>query len=312
LIHGLFDSPYVLQSIAQHYINQNFLVRAILLPGHGTNPQDLNDITYNAWVQAARYGIESFANAVDRLYLCGFSTGGLLSLLEGYNAEHISGLILLAPAIKLRMELALCSSISNFITQRTRQDKWYVKTGNSADYAKYQSFSLQPAHQVHLLTKQLASIIKTQEITKPLFVVCSADDEVLSSAATLKLFMRHHHHDSRMLIYTTRFLGILDPRVKQINSHFPEKRIISFPHTCLPVASDHPHYGEHGDFHGQPYHLMINGKNYTSEKTIPGEIYYGAISRENMKRYNLRRLTYNPDFANMIKHVDDFLGRIIS
>src|SRR3989304_119468 len=36
LIHGLFDSPTVMQSLFDHFKARNFLVRSVLLPGHGT------------------------------------------------------------------------------------------------------------------------------------------------------------------------------------------------------------------------------------------------------------------------------------
>src|SRR5438045_615770 len=34
LIHGLFDSPGLLKDMGQHFYQHDFLVRAILLPGH--------------------------------------------------------------------------------------------------------------------------------------------------------------------------------------------------------------------------------------------------------------------------------------
>ena len=57
LIHGLGDSPYQMQGLARHLAGQGFLVRTILLPGHGTVPADLMEVTWESWMAAAEYGL---------------------------------------------------------------------------------------------------------------------------------------------------------------------------------------------------------------------------------------------------------------
>src|SRR4051794_18908145 len=49
LIHGLFDSPFMMRDIARHFLSRGFLVRTILLPGHGTVPGDLLNIERSEW-----------------------------------------------------------------------------------------------------------------------------------------------------------------------------------------------------------------------------------------------------------------------
>ena len=57
LIHGLSDSPYLMKAVARHFQTRGFLVRSILLPGHGTVPGDLLQVTYQEWIRATEYGI---------------------------------------------------------------------------------------------------------------------------------------------------------------------------------------------------------------------------------------------------------------
>src|SRR5262245_17733449 len=57
LIHGLFDSPYSMLNLANYFRANNYLVRAILLPGHGTVPGDLLRISYQEWLRAVEFGI---------------------------------------------------------------------------------------------------------------------------------------------------------------------------------------------------------------------------------------------------------------
>src|SRR3954462_695769 len=41
MVHGYTDSPYYVRSLADEFYAQGYNVVAILLPGHGTKPEDL-------------------------------------------------------------------------------------------------------------------------------------------------------------------------------------------------------------------------------------------------------------------------------
>lgn len=226
LIHGLFDSPYIYEDIAQYFIQKNYLVRAILLPGHGTVPGDLQKIDRQEWIKATEYGVKSFKNKVEKLFVVGFSTGGLLALLQAYNFP-IDGLILFAPAIKLRTQFAVVSYINNFMTKTIGGITWYIKA-DDLDYAKYQSVTLEPAHQVHMLTRALNEISEKKLLDVPIFLVCSANDEVISETMSLNYFSLQPNPLSRMLYYTPKLFENEDPRIIQISSAIPEKKYYKF------------------------------------------------------------------------------------
>jgi hypothetical protein len=80
LIHGLGDTPYAMRDLGARFAVACYLVRAILLPGHGTVPGDLLEVGYEDWTDATRLGALSFADEVEKLYLVGFAAGGTLAL----------------------------------------------------------------------------------------------------------------------------------------------------------------------------------------------------------------------------------------
>lgn len=51
LIHGLLDSPFKMQDLGRFFQTQGFLVHGILLEGHGTNPENLENVTYQEWIE---------------------------------------------------------------------------------------------------------------------------------------------------------------------------------------------------------------------------------------------------------------------
>lgn len=101
LIHGLGDGPGSFVDIAPALAKQGFLVRTVLLPGHGTRPSDLLNVSVEQWRQVVREQADILAKEVDTLWLGGFSTGGNLAL-EYAMTHHdkVQGLLLFSPAFK--------------------------------------------------------------------------------------------------------------------------------------------------------------------------------------------------------------------
>lgn len=305
LVHGLFDSPHTLLSLAEHFHSQNYLVRAILLPGHGTNPGDLIGVTFHEWLKAVRYGIESFSGQVENLFLAGFSTGGALLIHDilHHSTPSLKGLMLFAPALKLLTPIAILSNINKLLRTTTiRGMRWLTKSANH-DYAKYLSFTLEPANQVNTLTHVIQKKLKEAVLDVPIFLVATEDDEMLSTRAMVQLIEKNPHLNSSMLLYGNSDQTFLDNRIQLVSSHFPEQRILNFSHMCLPVAPNHPHYGLNGDYHDfLHYEEGISKK----PKTLNEEPFFGAVTHRNLRKHFIQRLTYNPDFNKMIKKMSDW------
>lgn len=305
LVHGLFDSPSTLLSVASYFHQHDFLVRAILLPGHGTKPGDLIDVSYHEWIKATHFGIQSFANQVKELYLCGFSTGGALVIHQSLanTITNLAGLIVFAPAIKLLTPIAILSNLDNLMHQTVGGIKWMTRSA-TPDYAKYISFTLNSAHQVHLLTSEISHLTKRQPLNAPILLVATEDDEVLSVKGMLSFFERYSHEHSQFILYGNSAVTYQDKRIKRIAAQYPEKGILNFSHMCLPIAPDHPHYGERGDYHDILYH-----EEESREKPkLTGEAFFlGALTRTNIRKHFVRRLTYNPDFPNLLSRINTFI-----
>src|SRR5690349_19739952 len=90
-IHGITDSPFMFSDITQALQSPSLLIRAPLLPGHGTVPEDLLHIQYEAWMDTVRHNIESLPASINTLFLAGFSLGASLVLHAATQAPHTKG-----------------------------------------------------------------------------------------------------------------------------------------------------------------------------------------------------------------------------
>ncbi|MBI3549148.1 MAG: alpha/beta fold hydrolase [Elusimicrobia bacterium] len=80
MIHGFSDSPYYMRALADVFYAEGYNVVGILLPGHGTKPEDLLNVDYREWKAETRKGLEIARALGEEVSIAGFSTGGALAV----------------------------------------------------------------------------------------------------------------------------------------------------------------------------------------------------------------------------------------
>lgn len=101
MLHGYSGTPAELLPMAQALASAGYTTHGPLLAGHGGPPSDLLGATSDDWLASAAEGLERLRAHCRTLFVCGFSAGGLLALRLAAR-EPLAGIILLAPALRLR------------------------------------------------------------------------------------------------------------------------------------------------------------------------------------------------------------------
>jgi len=306
LIHGLLDSPLHLSDIGKLLQNKGLLVRSMLLNGHGTIPGALLNTKYTNWLESAKYGVESLAKEVNKIFLVGLSTGGAISLHpEILKHPKIAGIILFAPAIKIKSKLAAVSFYYKYLPWSNWESAWiHPSPDETIDYAKYRSMPLNAVYQVYKLTKDLDK----RQPGCPIFAALSEDDKTICANSALNYFHNHTNPESKMILYSTKPKKYKDIRIEARQSHYDDLRIKNFSHTCIQLSPENTHYGAHGDY------------KFASHIDTEKNIVYGEFDRvdimknQKMREHKLtnleyQRLSYNPDFKYMSQSILDFIDR---
>jgi len=103
LVHGLGDSPWSFHDIGSALAARGFLVRTVLLPGHGTQPADMLQVRMEDWRRVVDEQAAILRAEVGEIYLGGFSTGANLVLDYAYKHDDVAGLLLFSPAFQSSM-----------------------------------------------------------------------------------------------------------------------------------------------------------------------------------------------------------------
>lgn len=100
-LHGFTGSAYEGREFGFHFARKGYAVWVPLLPGHGTRPEDLENITYQEWLDASENYYRSMKEQYKKVIVCGQSMGGALAL--HLAAKYpIDALVTLAGAIVMK------------------------------------------------------------------------------------------------------------------------------------------------------------------------------------------------------------------
>ncbi len=308
LLHGLSDMPLAMRDLADAFAERCFLVRAMLLPGHGTRAGDLLDVTREDWLAATRFGLKTLKEDVDQVFVGGFSLGGLLSMYAVLEDAMVRGAFLFSPALALRRAWLV------------RQSVWlrhildWLDRDSPDDYARYEAMPVNATAETFLLTRELARLLERRHVTVAVFMAMSADDPVIDVAVNRGYFEhRFSHPGSQLVVYRRDLREGIDPgdaRVSYRNSFLPEQRIAGFSHQAIHIAPANTHYGTHGDYRSCGQASDESAEAVARCLAAPHP-WRGAVvgdSRAAIANASpVARLTYNPRFGELFEQVDEFL-----
>ncbi|MEO6573484.1 MAG: alpha/beta fold hydrolase, partial [Polyangiaceae bacterium] len=100
--HGFTGTASELRPLIEAVAAKGYAVRVPLLPGHGTSPDALQAIGFEAMCEAMRLELELAARDHESVILCGFSLGSLVAMqLASEGHPKARALIVLGNALTL-------------------------------------------------------------------------------------------------------------------------------------------------------------------------------------------------------------------
>ena len=312
LLHGLGGTPYEMRDLGRALAQACYLVRAILLPGHGTVPGDLLEVDHREWLEATRLAVASFDGEAERLVLVGFGMGAALAvhqaLLEPpHPGPELVGLVLLSPELVTAAPPAWLPA-AHLYGDLLPAGRW-SRLQADGDPVRYESLPRDAELQRARLIAELE--VQEEPLQLPVYGAISADDAEVDAGAVRDWFCREASGPRRLIWYGSEPTPGAECRFVVARPSAVGVDIVDFSHVALPIAPGNPRYGVEAAY--------VDCAHYYWEADTPSwficmdpgtaaahfEVRRGEITEANLRRYVVRRLTYNPDFEAM---VDDLLA----
>ncbi|MFA9374112.1 MAG: alpha/beta fold hydrolase [Poseidonibacter sp.] len=192
-IHGFSSAPKEVEQLAHFLYDNNLNVYAPRLAGHGTVPEDLRDTTWQDWYKSVCRAITITSLSFKKIYIVGFSTGGLLALLSTRKCfKEFEGVICINAALHLND-----IRVKAFLPALTFWND-IVKRFNENDYAKefvhnqaenpsinYDKFYVEAMEQLNLLMNKTRKILS--DIKNPILIIQGKDDPVVNPSSAYEI-----------------------------------------------------------------------------------------------------------------------------
>lgn len=296
LVHGLGDSPYSFKDVATHLSEQGYVVRTVLLPGHGSKVGDLKLPTLQDWQGVVDHHTQLLKKEFGTVWLGGYSTGANLVTSQAMKDPDIEGLLLFSPAFKPNSEAVKYAEIASYFMTWADQDP-------EDSYLRYNSLPMNGAAVYYQTSEMVRNDITGQTYDKPVFVMMSEGDSVIDTQYVRHTFTHVMTNPKNKLVWQGE-ADLNEPRSISVSMKLNEQRISNGSHMGLLFSPDNPEYGVNGT-----ERICSNGQGEEAEALcMKGEdVWYSSWGYQEAGKIHAR-LTYNPYFEQSMAALDNVMS----
>ena len=209
-LHGFGGSPSELGFLLERVRAAGYDVEAPLLPGHGTTPSDLQNRSFEEWLDGAREAFERVRASHERVAVLGFSMGSLLALslaADEATRASVGGVVVMGCALRLSAPLRAAFGVAT--ATRLRLPDAYVGKPFGPDIRDktlaesiraYDRHPVRAAAEVHRAGRAVAA--RLGDIRCPVLALHGARDRVCSPRGSHELAAAVGTRDVRVRLYT--------------------------------------------------------------------------------------------------------------
>lgn len=168
LLHGFTATTAEVRLLADYLRGFGHTLAAPLLPGHGTQPEELNKTSWVDWYEAAEGAYLELRGKCTKVFVCGESMGALLALLIASRYAQVDGVIAVSPALRIR-GIGLSRIMQYFVKFRPKNQ--------AEDNLPWKGYTVYPVRGLTQLAK-LQNVVKKElhNITQSLLVFMGGKD----------------------------------------------------------------------------------------------------------------------------------------
>lgn len=205
-IHGFSSAPKEVEQLAQYLRGNNFATYAPRLEGHGTTPEDLKNKKWQDWYKSVSRAITISTLKYKKIFIVGFSTGGLLALLSTKKRfQEFSGIICINAALHLNdirvktllPAVSFWNDIVNVVSDEGLKKEYLDNDAENPDI-NYNKHYIESIEQLSLLMNK--SKKNLSKIHSPILIIQAKDDPVVNPSSAYEIYDKIKSENKEILI----------------------------------------------------------------------------------------------------------------
>lgn len=201
LVHGFTGTPYEMRPIGAHLAERGIGSEAILLRGHGTDPDDMLTVRHMDWLADVEAALERLSATYRRVFLIGLSMGGTLVLnvaARRAGDPRIAGVVSIAAPVRLEdWRLRILRWGCRVVPWQLwgRPD---IKDRRAwAGHVAYKKFRTQTVLELLALMNETLALLPS--VDQPLLLVQARNDHVVPPSNAPLIYSRVASRDKRLV-----------------------------------------------------------------------------------------------------------------
>lgn len=176
VIHGFTSTTSSMLPLAQEFAHNGYNVELPALSGHGTRWDDMNKVKYTDWINDVETAYQKLKKRVKKIFVCGLSLGGALTLYLAEKHNEINGIILINNALIFTNPKFLFVPYIMHIIPYVKSIGGDLKDPAAKEIA-YEKTSLKAVNEMLKFLKVVKENIK--KVTSPTLIFKSREDHVV-------------------------------------------------------------------------------------------------------------------------------------
>jgi carboxylesterase len=199
LIHGFTGSPPEMRRIGDYLHQRGLTVSAPLLPGHGTNVDDMNRSKWTEWTGCVEGALAELRARSNTVFVGGLSMGSVLTLYLAAHHADLSGVILYSPAMWPADRLLYLTPVVKYLMPKRAKSPDTDLTDPEVDGWLW-CYEEDPVVAAHEFLKLLRRVRRTlPQVTCPILLIHSTLDQSIDANSARLTYERVGSQDRELV-----------------------------------------------------------------------------------------------------------------
>lgn len=228
LIHGFLAGPAEMRSLGDRLHAQGHHVLGVRLRGHGTSPWDLRDRNWHEWLDSVTRGYDIIKAFSQSIHIVGFSTGGLLALMQASLHPHkkIKSVTSVSAPVDFKnknLKFVPLLHHANRFARIIKSDGIMTFQPNDTEHPEvnYQHIPVRALYQLQQMIDQLMG--EPLKINARLHLIQSKDDPVVEPSSVESLYQHIEAKDKSITMIEADRHGIVYENIDGV-----QRKIVDF------------------------------------------------------------------------------------